>query len=386
MKKVLLFAIGFLIITACSREEKQDSQEAIKSNDIEKIRAVRESVHKQYEKHVAELALLDEAIARLDTVKKFPLVKVLKLRDTVFTHFLELQGNVETKQNIIIYPEHAGVLTQLNVKAGDNVKQGQVLARIDDGGLSAQVAQAEAQLGLSRTTYERQKNLWDQKIGSEIQYLQAKTNFESQQKVVSQLRAALAKTLVKAPFSGTIDQVMTERGKVVAPGEQLFRIVNLSNMYVSADVPETYVTQLKTGATVQVFINAIGKSYQAKVRQVSKFINPNNRTFNVEVVVPNTDNVLRPNQVAVLRIEDYKNTKALLVPETIITDRADGKKTVYVAQDSDPKGTIAVQRVIETGKTAKGQVEIISGLSAGESVITDGAKTVRDQTRIQVIQ
>jgi membrane fusion protein, multidrug efflux system len=166
----------------------------------------------------------------------------------LFTHYIEIQGNVDTKENIVISPEYSGILTQLYVKAGQKVSKGQVLARIDDGGLSSSLAQAETQLALAKTTFERQKNLWDQKIGSEIQFLQAKTSLESQQKVVAQIKSQLNKTNVVAPFSGTIDEVMTERGKVVAPGMNLFRIVNLSNMYVTANVPENYIPQLKLGA------------------------------------------------------------------------------------------------------------------------------------------
>lgn len=384
MKKLVYIASLSLLLFSCGgKSESVDS--VIESNDITKIRAKREEVHAEYEKLTADLAKIDAAIDSLDPKQHRALVKTMIVKDTTFTHYIEIQGNVDTKQNILIYPEFSGILQQLNVKAGQRVSKGQVLARIDDGGLSAQVAQAQAQLDLAQTTFDRQKRLWDQKIGSEIQFLQAKTSLESQKKVVAQLQSQLNKTTVRAPFSGTIDEVMTERGKVVSPGQELFRIVNLSDMYVSATVPETYLSQLKLGAPVEVYLNAIGKTYKGKVRQVSKYINPENRTFGIEVALPNPDNLLRPNQVAVLKIEDYKNPDALLLPETIIQQKADGKLVVYTVDKSDKDEIKAVPKEVTTGYTNSGYTEIKSGISKGDEIITDGAKTVKEGTVVDII-
>jgi RND family efflux transporter MFP subunit len=388
MKKNLYLAALSLLLLSCSGGNKEvNVDEVVKSKDLNKIKSSREIVHKEYEKLVAELAKLDKAIAELDPNKKNPLVKTITLKDTLFNHYIEIQGNVETKENIVISPEYSGILTQLFVKAGQKVSKGQLLARIDDGGMSAQLAQAETQLALAKTTFERQKNLWDQKIGSEIQFLQAKTTLESQQKVVAQIKSQLNKTNVVAPFSGTIDEVITERGKVVAPGMDLFRIVNLSNMYVTANVPENYIAQLKLGAIVNVHLNALGKSYQGKVRQIGNYINPNNRTFSIEIALPNPDNLLRPNQVAVLKIEDYKNPKALLLPENILQETADGTKIVYVVNKVESNNTAKVsQKKIEIGYTSGSFVEVKSGLESGEMVVTDGAKSLKDGITVEIIK
>lgn len=385
MKKLIYLSTVSLLLLSCGGDRSTNVDDALESNNLEEIRASREVVHNQYEKLAADLARLDAAIDSLDPNKNHPLVKVVTLKDSTFTHYIELQGNVDTKQNILIYPEYSGILTQLNVKAGQKVTKGQVLARIDDAGMGAQVAQAEGQLALAKTTYERQKKLWDQKIGSEIQFLQAKTNMESQQETVAQLRAQLAKTIIRAPFTGTIDEVLTERGKVVSQGQELFRIVNLGDMYVTANVPETYISQLRVGASVEVYLNALGKTYTGKVRQIGNYINPNNRTFGIEVALPNPENLLRPNQVAVLKIEDYKNPKALLLPETVIQEKGNGKLIVYLAENEDNK-VKAVQREVETGYTTGGVTEIKSGLQAGDKVITDGAKTVRDGLVVEILK
>jgi len=388
MKKILSLTTLLLLLIACSGENKKSNlDEVINTKDLVKIKSSRELVHKEYEKLVADLAKLDKAIAELDTNKKNPLVQTIILKDTLFTHYIEIQGNVDTKDNILISPEYSGILTQINVKAGQRVSKGQVLARIDDGGMSSQLAQAETQLALSKTTFEKQKNLWDQKIGSEIQYLQTKTAMESQQKMVAQIKSQLSKTVVTAPFNGTIDEVLTEKGKVVAPGLNLFRIVNLSNMYVTANVPENYIGQLKLGATVDVYLNSLGKNYQGKVRQIGNYINPNNRTFGIEIALPNPDNLLRPNQVAVLRIEDYKNPKAILLPENILQETADGSKVIYVVDKIDSNNTAkATQKAIEIGYTSGAFVEVKSGLQIGEIVITEGGKALKDGQTVEVIK
>ncbi|QYJ69262.1 efflux RND transporter periplasmic adaptor subunit [Flavobacterium litorale] len=385
MKNIVYITALSLLLISCGGNEKVNVDEAIESKDLEKMKESRKIVHTEYEKLAADLARLDEAIEEIDPNKKLLLVESMIVKDTAFTHYIEIQGNIDTKQNIIIYPEMSGILNQLNVKAGQKVTKGQVLATIDDGGLSSQVAQAQAQLSLAQTTFDRQKRLWDQKIGSEIQYLEAETNLASQQKVVAQLQSQLAKTTVRAPFSGTIDEVMTERGKVVGLGEDLFRIVSLNDMYVSANIPESYTEQVKLGASVEVFISSLGKTYNGKVRQISNFINPSNRSFGIEVAVPNPEKLLRPNQVAILKIEDYTSEDALLVPENIIQQRSNGRLVVYTVAGSKDE-VIAKENEVKTGYTSGAYVEIKSGLKKGDKVITGGANAVEDGTEIKVIK
>lgn len=375
-----------LIITSCGGDAKTASvDKAIESKDITKIKTTRAEIQKQYDAIGAELAKLDAALAELDTVKKVALVSTAVVKDTVFTHYIDIQGNVDTRQNLIIYPEFSGVLSQVYVKTGQKVSKGQTLAKIDDGGLSNQLAQMETQAALAKTTFERQKNLWDKKIGSEIQYLQAKTNYEAQMKAVAQMKAQLAKTIVRAPFSGIIDEVITDKGQVVGPGQQLMRIVNLSDMYVSANIPESFIGKIKVGAIVDVQVKSIGKTYQGRVRQVGNYINPNNRNFSIEVAVPNTDNLLRPNQVAVLKIEDYKKPNAILVPESIVTENAAGEKIVFTV-DTSSKEAKAVKKTITIGLTSGSNVEVKSGLNKGETIIIEGARSVQNGDQVEIIK
>ena len=386
MKKIFatLLITGFLI--SCGGDKKTASiEKAIAAKDINKLKEARIAIQKEYDIIGAQLAQIDVALSELDTVKKVALVTTTTIKDTVFTHYIDIQGNVETKENVIIYPEFSGTLTQVLVTSGQKVTKGQLLARIDDGGLSNQLAQMETQAALAKTTFERQQNLWNQKIGSEIQYLQAKTNYEAQLKAVAQMKAQLAKTIVRAPFSGVIDEVITEKGQVVAPGQPLMRIVNLSNMYVGANIPENFIGKIKNGASVDVFIKSIGKTVTGKVRQVGNYINPNNRNFSIEIAVPNQDNLLRPNQVAVLKIADYNKANAILIPESIVTENASGEKIVYTI-NSQSKKTVAVKKVVKTGLTSGANIEVLEGLTNGDVVIIEGARSVQEGDAIEVVK
>lgn len=375
MKKIILLIVLALSLQACGDKSNTSTDAIIKSNDLAKMQQRRTELQ-------AEMTQLETAMAKLDTVKQTALVSVSQVKDTTFTHYLEVQGNVATDQNIIIYPQFSGILTTLNVKAGQKVSKGQVLGRIDDGGLSQQVAQLETQYALARTTFERQKKLWDQKIGSEIQYLQAQTNMQSQQKAVQQLKAQLAKTVITAPFSGVIDEIITDRGQVVNPQVGLMRIVNLSNMYITTAIPEAYIGKVKVGTVVEVSLASLGKTYSGKIRQVASNINPANRSFSVEVSVPNTENLLRPNQVAKLKIIDYTNPNSIVVPANVIQEDASGDKYLYTVTEISGNTGTAKKVIVKTGLTSSNQTEILSGVTAGDKVVTEGVNTVSEGTKL----
>ncbi len=377
MKKIILIAtISALLFSCGKKEENANIDSLIASKNLVSIKAKRAELQTQ-------LTQLDNAIAELDVKKTDEaLVTLETVKDTVFSHYLEVQGNVNTKENLIIYPQFAGILNTVNVIAGQKVSKGQVLGTIDDGGLSQQLAQLENQLALAKTTFERQKRLWDQKIGSEIQYLQAQTNMVSQQKAVSQMKAQLAKTRVIAPFNGVIDELIAERGQVVGPGQGLMRIVNLNNMFVSTTVPESYIGKLKVGTEVSVYLASLGKSFNGKIRQVGNNINPNNRSFGIEVSVPNTDNLLRPNQVAKLKITDYTSSKAVVVPSNVIQEDAEGNQFVFEITAIKDKTGIAKKVIVKVGKTSDNFTEILSGLEPKTMVVGDGVKTVSEGMKL----
>ncbi len=376
MKKLLLITLLSIILFSCGNKENANIDSLITSKNLISIKAKRIELQ-------AQLTKLDDAIATLDIKKEEEaLVSIVTVKDTVFSHYLEIQGNVNTKENLIIYPQFSGILNTVNVVAGQKVSKGQLLGTIDDGGLSQQLAQMENQLAFAKTTFERQKRLWDQKIGSEIQYLQAQTSMISQQKAVSQMKAQLAKTKIIAPFSGVIDELIAERGQVVGPGQGLMRIVNLNNMFVSTAIPESYIGKLKVGNPVAVDLASLGKTYTGKIRQVANYVNPNNRSFGIEVSVPNTDNLLRPNQVAKLKIIDYTNKNAVVVPSNVIQEDANGDQFVFVATAIKNKTGIAKKVIVTVGKTSENNTEILSGLDANMTIVSEGANTVSEGMKL----
>ena len=388
MKKIYTILLASLILSACGNKKEVSVDEIIASNDVEKIKSKKADLEaKEYELSL-EIEKLNDKLDDLDEDKNIPLITTFKVEEKIFNHFIELQGSVQTKQNVLIYPEMPGILQSVYVKEGQNVTKGQILATIDDGGLSQQLAQLEANTQLAKTTYERQKRLWDQKIGSEIQFLQAKTSYDAQKSAVNQLKSQLGKATIRAPFSGIIDDVFKERGTVVSPGQgsEIFRIVNLSNMYIETEVPETYIGSITKNKDVEVDFPVIGESLKAKIRQVGNFINPNNRSFKIEVGVPNLKGKIKPNLTARLKLNDYTNPDAILIPQNIISENAKGEQFIYIIKDRKENNEAVAERlIIETGKTQGDMIEVVENLPAGSEVIIEGARSVNNGQVVKVI-
>ncbi|MDX1277813.1 efflux RND transporter periplasmic adaptor subunit [Oceanihabitans sediminis] len=388
MKNIFSILLLTLLIASCSGEKKNNSVEkVIESNDLSTIRTKRAELVNNLKELQDEIKLLDEKISLLDTAKHIPLITTFTAKQEVFKHVLEIQGNVTTKNLLTLTPEFNGILTNVYVKEGQKVKKGQTLAKIDDGGLSQQLAQLQIQADLAKTTFERQKRLWDQKIGSEIQFLQAKSNFEAQTEAVNQLQKQIAKTTVRAPFSGTIDDVISEQGSVVAAGQTpLMQIVNLDEMYIETDIPERYISDVVKGKDVSVEFPILGKTIATKIKQAGDVIHPANRTFKVEVDIPNEDKSIKPNLVAKLKINDYTNKNALLIPQSIISENANGEQYIYVIKNKNDKQEGVVERIIiKTGKTQGDVIEVLSGIEDGTEIVQEGARSIKDGQTVQVI-
>jgi len=386
MKKLITLILIAILLVSCGSKSGDSVEDVITSNDLKAIREKKAEIVAEQNRVKEQIMLLDEAIAELDVNSKVPLITTYRVNESVFTHYLELQGNVTTKDLLVIYPQYSGILTKVYVTDGQRVKKGQVLAQIDDGGLSQQLAQLKIQAELSKTTFERQQRLWDQKIGSEMQYLQAKSNFESQAQAIAQLEQQVAKTVVTAPFSGTIDDVMTEQGSVVMSGQtDLMRIVSLDNMYIVTDVPEKYVANIEKNKKVLVDFPILNKQMESKIRQVGDFIDPNNRTFKVEVSIPGIDSSIKPNLTAKLSINDYTNSKSLLIPQSVISENASGEQYIYIVKEKEGDEAVAQKVTIETGMTQGDVIEVLSGLENGDEIILEGARSVNDGQKVRII-
>lgn len=384
MKNIISISLVALLLFSCGNSAEKSVEDVIETNDLSEIRAKKVELSKQQRNLTLQMEQLDAAITRLDPNTSIPVVTTQIIKDTLFRHYTRVQGDVATRENIIIYPEFSGLLTKVHVAEGQQVARGALLATIDDGGLRSQFSQLESQAALAKTTFERQQRLWEQNIGSEIQFLEAQTAYRSAQNAVDQLRSQLGKTSVRAPFSGVIDEVITDEGQVVNPGQnQLFRLVNLQNMYVQASVPETYLNMIKTGTNVIVEIPAINEQFEGQVKQVGSYINPNNRTFQVEVSIPNSGGLVKPNLIATVRLNDYTSENAIIIPESAIQKNSMGESVVYTFQkENDTIGT-AQRVIIETGYNQDNRVEVTSGLEPGAEIIVQGARNLRDQQKVK---
>ena len=386
MKNLYLLLLTTLLLTSCGDKKEVSLDAILATNDVEQLKAKKTEIDEKQRIFAVELKKINDKLDALNEDKNTPLITTFRVKEEVFTHFIELQGNVQTKQNVLVYPEMPGILNSVFVKEGQRVSKGQVLARIDDGGMSQQVAQLEANASLAKTTFERQKRLWDQKIGSEIQFLQTKTSYEAQTSAVKQLKQQLGKSTIRAPFSGIIDVIFKEKGTVIAPGSEIFRIVNLSNMYIETEVPETFIATITKNKTVEVNFPILGKTLTSKIRQVGNFINPNNRSFKIEIGVPNLDGKIKPNLTARLKLNDYTNPKAILIPQSIISENAKGEQFVYAIKDKKENNEAITKRIIiTTGKTKGNLIEVLDNLPVGTEIIQEGARSVKNRQEVKVI-
>ncbi|WP_366186209.1 efflux RND transporter periplasmic adaptor subunit [Flavobacterium ovatum] len=379
MKKTILLTVFSIVLLSCGGDKKNSTEAIIESGNLEQLRLKRTEIVKSADELSKELKKIDDAISLVDENHKETLITTITAKDTVFRHYLELQAEVQTKENLIVNAQLGGILEQLSVKEGQRVSKGQTLGRVDDGGLTQQLSQLEIQATLAKTTFERQKNLWDQKIGSEIQFLQAKSTYEGQNKAVQQLKKQIAKTVIQAPFSGVIDEIISEKGTVVGPGTPILRIINLGNMYLEADVPEKHINTIKRGTEVIVNFPMLNETIKTNITLVNNNINPANRSFKVQVQVPNKSGLIKPNLSSKLNINDYSNKSVVTVPMSIISENSEGEQYLYIVEKSGEKNqTRAKKVIIKTGKSQGDYIEILEGISDGDLIIKEGARSVKD--------
>jgi membrane fusion protein (multidrug efflux system) len=387
MKKYISLTLFSLLLLSCDSDQKKSTEALIEKGDLKELRLKRSVIITEADVLSKELKKIDDAISVLDDNLAESLVTIFEAKESVFKHYLELQAAVQTKENIVVNAEFSGILMQINVNEGQRVIKGQSLGKIDDGGLTQQLAQLEIQAVLAKTTFDRQKNLWLQKIGSEIQYLQTKSNYEAQIKAVLQLKQQMAKTVIKAPFSGIVDEIITDKGSVVAQGSPILRIISLGNMYLEAEVPEKYIGSIKRGTEVIVEFPMLNETIKTTISLVNNYINPGNRSFKVQIQVPNKSGLIKPNLSAKININDYSNLDVIKVPLSILSENADGEQYIYIAEKTGKANqAIAKKIIVKTGKSQGGSIEILEGLKDGNSIIKEGARSIKDGQKVSIIK
>lgn len=388
MKNLYILLASTLFLASCGDKKTATLAEVISTGNIDEIRAMKKDIEQEQKTLTIQIDSLSAAIAKLDKTIKLPLVTTFKSKIEKFNHYLELQGNVSTEQNVLVYPEIQGIIEDILVNEGQIVKKGDVLAILNDGGASKQLKQLEAQEKLAKTIYEKQKRLWDQKIGSEIDFLTAETNYLALSNNVAQVNSQLDKTKIIAPFDGTIDEIFQDKGVVIGPGigAEMFRVINLKNMEIKAEVPEKYIANIHKGTEVEIYFPVLGKTVTTKVKHAANFINPNNRSFLIEINVPNTKRDIKPNMTARLKVNDYSNDAAILIPQSIISENAEGKQYIYTAKNIKENKAVVERTFIETGKTQGDVIEVLNNLKEGTEIIQEGARSVNNGQSVEIIK
>jgi RND family efflux transporter MFP subunit len=304
-------------------------------------------------------------------------VAVEPLSPQTFSHYLETQGRVDFDQNVGVSAKVPGVLTSVRVERGDRVRKGQVLATIDAAVLEESVAELKTGLELANTVYEKQQRLWEQKIGTEIQYLQAKNNKESLERRLATLRQQQAQFIIRAPISGVVDEVLPKVGEAVSPGLPVARIVNTTGLKVVADISEANASKVQVGDEALVSLPDLNQEVPARVAVVSRSINPASRAFPVEFTLQGGSSLsLRPNMIAVVKVKDYTRAQALVVPVNVV-QRDETGHFVYVAA-TEGKQQVVRKKKVQTGLNYGGKMEITQGLQANDNVITAGYQSLNE--------
>lgn len=388
MKKSVYLLGLILAFVSCAQETPEASNStAIENSSLEELNAQKTSYTQQIEELTTKLETVNTAIAALGGSEKRALITAFATETSLFEHNIEVQANIKTRQNILMYPEFAGRLTKLYVAEGQSVKKGALLAVIDDAGIQDQLEQMQLQLELAKTTFERTQRLWEQQIGSEMMFLEAQTRYKAAQKQVDQMRQQLAKTKIYAPFNGIIDEIPARLGSNLVPGvTPILRIVNLKSMYAEADVPETYLTNITKGSKATVTIPVVNQTQTTTIQQTGNFITPSNRTFRVEAALENAENLIKPNLNARLSVVDYTNPEALMVPLRVIRENASGSTYVFVLSQPEPdNGYTTEKRIVELGKSKQELIEVLKGLSPGDLIVDEGVSTLVEDQKVKRI-
>lgn len=370
-----ILAVFIFFMASCSNQETE------------------QSVRDQITTYRKEIGTLNQKIAELekklkamdpgeDNAEKIP-VEVMKISFEPFNHYIQVSGTAEAVKEAFISPEVGGQIREIYVKEGDYVEKGRLLAKLNSDITESSIADLESSLALATVVYEKQARLWEKGIGSEIQYLNAKNNKESLAQKLVTLKAQQDMAMVKSPVSGIVDVIYRKKGEMAMPGGQLMQIVNLEEIYINADVSESYLSQVNEGATVKVeFPVYPDMEIEVPIYRKGNIINPNNRTFAIQLKLNNPDHRLKPNLLSVINIKDFSADSALVIPSALIKQDITGSY-LYTLQQVDGKW-IAKKIYVETGQSYKDQTMVVSGIQPGEQVIVQGYNQVSDGTEVYV--
>ena len=330
-----------------------------------------------------ELKSVESAISTLDTLKRLMTVTSFKAEEKEFNHYIEVQGIVKADKTIGLRAEMGGTITAILIKQGQRVSKGQILATLESSVIDSSVLQLTTQLNLATTTYERQARLWDQKIGSEIQFLQSKAQKEGLENSLNSLKAQAYKMKIIAPFSGIIDQVFAKTGELISPQTPFLRLVNLDNVYIESEITETYLKAITKGTKALVHFNSINTTIEASITQVGNFINPNNRSFKTRIDIKNTNNDLKANLLANIKINDF-NASGIVIPSKFIQQDRNGNTFVYVLE-AEENSLKVVKTYVKEANSYNNFSYISEGLDSKSNLVGKGARLVENGEIVKLV-
>ena len=374
MRKLVSILILGIFLVSCGSDDSQSK--------LRKLESQRDELNEKISELKKEIV---QSNGDSDNTK-ISYVEIKNIKSTEFKHYIKVQGTIESDNNILIPPQSPGIVKGIYVEKGDRVQKGQLLAELDGAIYESSIAELKTNLKLARTVFERQERLWNKKIGSEIQYLQAKTNKESLEQKLITVNEQYKLTKIISPISGTIDEILIKEGEAAAPGFGGIRVVQLSDLKIKAALSESYISNVKSGDLVDVTIPVLGKNMKLKIGAVSQVIDPKNRTFNVEITIPENESLIKPNMLVVLTINDYINPDALTVPVDVI--QRTGSEAFLFSAKKHPEFPnerwLVEKRIVKPGKYYDDVIEIKEGLKNNEHIVVFGFQDLADGQVVQI--
>lgn len=375
LKNAAFLIGGAVLFAACGSQPESDLDKL--QMRLDSLKLVRTELN-------ASILTLEDHIEEMDSVEVGKLITTFKASEGEFNHYFEVYGNVESDKAAIIYAESPGVVRQIVVGEGQEVRKGQRLVNLDTEIIDRNIDEVNTSLDLATSLFEKQKKLWDQNVGSEVQFLEAKNRKESLESSLATLQEQRNKANVHAPFDGVVDKIYPKVGEMASGQSPIVRIVNLSKVYVTADISERYVGSIKKNDGVTIIANR-KDTLESSIAQIGSFINPANRTFEVRVDIEETLESARPNSLVVLKVNDYKDTSAVVLPSAVIMQDGSGRDYVFVIGQNDKGHDIAVKTLVEVGPSYEGKTVIEAGVNPGDRVVDKGSRSVRGGDKIQEV-
>jgi len=376
MKLTYLFIL-LVLFTACGGETLDD-----KKKKLDQLKAEVSELNRQIQQLESDIVQKDSNYHQLSN--QHTLISTMEVLPQPFEHKFEVRASVASRKNVLISAETSGRIENIHVREGDQVQKGQMLITLDASVLQNSVEELETQLELATILYEKRARLWKQSVGSEIQYLEAKNNMETLQQKLKTANSQLSQARIRAPFNGVVDNIDAKLGEMAMFGSPMIRILSVDDMHLEADVSEKYLGGLKKGDSVDLFFASFGAEISSVITSVGQVINPQNRTFQIRMALPDSKIPFKPNLVAIVRIKDYYREDALVIPSELI--QSDNQGNYVYAVDSASEELKAKKVHISSGRSYQAKTEVLQGLQAGMVIIDAGHREVTDGALVQVAE